>query len=103
MGSRWQDLAGDDAGPDYAARMDAHMAARDDVHGEADLVTELAPPGGRVLDAGCGTGRVAIELARRGMEVVGTDVRLYFTLDSLNVSINSLTAFAPNSWWSVSV
>jgi SAM-dependent methyltransferase len=26
-----------------------------------------------VLDAGCGTGRVAIELARRGLEVVGVD------------------------------
>ena len=27
-----------------------------------------------VLDAGCGTGRVAIELARRGVEVVGVDL-----------------------------
>ena len=27
-----------------------------------------------MLDAGCGTGRVAIELARRGIEVVGVDV-----------------------------
>jgi SAM-dependent methyltransferase len=27
-----------------------------------------------VLDAGCGTGRVAIELARRGMEAVGVDL-----------------------------
>jgi SAM-dependent methyltransferase len=27
----------------------------------------------RVLDAGCGTGRVAIELARRGFSVVGVD------------------------------
>jgi SAM-dependent methyltransferase len=26
-----------------------------------------------VLDAGCGTGRVAIELARRGVDVVGVD------------------------------
>ena len=29
---------------------------------------------GRVLDAGCGTGRVAIELARRGFEVAGVDI-----------------------------
>ena len=28
----------------------------------------------RVLDAGCGTGRVAIELARLGVSVVGVDV-----------------------------
>ncbi len=27
-----------------------------------------------VLDAGCGTGRVAIELARRGIETVGVDL-----------------------------
>jgi SAM-dependent methyltransferase len=27
-----------------------------------------------VLDAGCGTGRVAIELARRGLDVVGVDL-----------------------------
>jgi ubiquinone/menaquinone biosynthesis C-methylase UbiE len=27
-----------------------------------------------VLDAGCGTGRVAIELARRGIEIVGVDI-----------------------------
>ncbi len=43
----------------------------EDVHGEADFVVSLSP--GSVLDAGCGTGRVAIELARRGFEVVGVD------------------------------
>ncbi|MDQ2825668.1 MAG: class I SAM-dependent methyltransferase [Actinomycetota bacterium] len=42
------------------------------VHGEADFVEALAPRS--VLDAGCGTGRVAVELARRGTEVVGVDV-----------------------------
>ena len=42
-----------------------------EVHGEADFVEAFSPT--RVLDAGCGTGRVAIELARRGMEVVGVD------------------------------
>lgn len=43
------------------------------IHGEADLVETLLGEGS-VLDAGCGTGRVAIELARRGLEVVGTDL-----------------------------
>ena len=42
------------------------------MHGEADLITSYAPES--VLDAGCGTGRVAIELARRGVEVVGVDL-----------------------------
>ena len=51
------------------------MAARgESVHGEADLVESLVPAGGSVLDAGCGTGRVAIELARRGYDVVGIDL-----------------------------
>jgi SAM-dependent methyltransferase len=43
-----------------------------DVHGEADFVMRYSPR--TVLDAGCGSGRVAIELARRGVEVVGADV-----------------------------
>ena len=40
------------------------------MHGEATFVEAL---GQSVLDAGCGTGRVAIELARRGCRVVGLD------------------------------
>ena len=43
-----------------------------DMHGEATFVAGLGPA--TVLDAGCGTGRVAIELARRGAEVVGVDL-----------------------------
>ncbi|MFP5319928.1 MAG: class I SAM-dependent methyltransferase [Acidimicrobiia bacterium] len=53
------------------------MQARgENVHGEADFVTslELPRPPASVLDAGCGTGRVAAELARRGLDVVGVDV-----------------------------
>jgi SAM-dependent methyltransferase len=41
------------------------------MHGEANFVEGLGVRS--VLDAGCGTGRVAIELARRGLEVVGLD------------------------------
>jgi SAM-dependent methyltransferase len=41
------------------------------VHGEAALVDSFGP--GSVLDAGCGTGRVAIELSRRGHDVLGVD------------------------------
>ena len=58
-------------GDRYQRRFDELAESGVDVHGEADLVAALAP--GRVLDAGCGTGRVAVELARRGIEVVGVD------------------------------
>ncbi|MEQ1788221.1 MAG: SAM-dependent methyltransferase, partial [Acidimicrobiales bacterium] len=51
-------------GDDYQARFDRLAAAGDDVHGEATFVRAYAPRS--VLDAGCGTGRVAIELARGG-------------------------------------
>lgn len=59
-------------GDDYDRRFRDRAAAGLDVHGEADLVASLAP--WRVLDAGCGTGRVAIELHHRGIDVVGVDV-----------------------------
>lgn len=32
------------------------------------------PPAGPVLDAGCGSGDLAIDLARRGLDVVGVDI-----------------------------
>jgi len=55
----------------YQARFDELVRQGADVHGEADLLASYAPT--LVLDAGCGTGRVAIELWRRGLEVVGVD------------------------------
>lgn len=56
----------------YQERFDTLAAQGVDVHGEAALVRTLAPRA--VLDAGCGTGRVAVELARHGIAVVGVDV-----------------------------
>ena len=58
-------------GADYQRRFDELAASGVDVHGEATFVAAYAPA--TVLDAGCGTGRVAIELARRDIEVVGVD------------------------------
>jgi SAM-dependent methyltransferase len=66
--SRWRDQV--DLS-DYDRRWERMAAAGHNVHGEADLVSRYGPA--RVLDAGCGTGRVAIELARRGVTVVGLD------------------------------
>ncbi len=58
-------------GSSYQARFDALAAEGVDVHGEARLVASYRPA--TVLDAGCGTGRVAAELARLGIEVVGVE------------------------------
>jgi ubiquinone/menaquinone biosynthesis C-methylase UbiE len=58
-------------GDSYQRRFDDLASEGHDVHGEATFVMTLAPS--TVLDAGCGTGRVAIELARRGVVVVGVD------------------------------
>lgn len=59
-------------GAEYDQRWERLAASGEEVHGEADLVERYGPRS--VLDAGCGTGRVAIELDSRGIEVVGTDL-----------------------------
>jgi SAM-dependent methyltransferase len=69
--NRW--LADDrPKGGAYDERWKRMSAEGRNVHGEADFVETLGPRS--VLDAGCGTGRVAIELDRRGIEVVGVDL-----------------------------
>ena len=76
--TRWQEIARRGAGPDYArtyAERFRAMAARgEDIHGEAAFVTGLVDPPARVLDAGCGTGRIAVRLDELGYAVVGADV-----------------------------
>ena len=71
--SRWLEETGGTSGEDYAARFAALAASGRDLHGEARYVDALLPRNGRVLDAGCGTGRVAVELAARGHRVTGVD------------------------------
>ena len=70
--SRWSADAGVQRGADYDTRWDHLAAAGLSVHGEADFICRLEPSS--VLDAGCGTGRVAIELAQRGIDVTGVDL-----------------------------
>ncbi|MFC4949664.1 class I SAM-dependent methyltransferase [Pseudonocardia sp. GCM10023141] len=55
----------------YDERWKQLAAAGENPHGEVDLVMTFAPRS--VLDGGCGTGRVGIELARRGVTVLGVD------------------------------
>lgn len=45
-----------------------------DLHGEARMIDAAVARGSRILDAGCGTGRLAAELARRGHRVTGVDL-----------------------------
>ena len=62
---------------EYHARWAKLEAAGHSTHGEADLIERYVRQGGRppsVLDAGCGMGRVAIELHHRGIEVEGADL-----------------------------
>lgn len=77
-GSTWRDVArrtgGDDYAHRFAATFDARESSGQDVHGEAAFVASLVPSGSSVLDAGCGTGRVAARLASLGYDVAGADI-----------------------------
>ncbi|MFF7987787.1 class I SAM-dependent methyltransferase [Streptomyces sp. NPDC007901] len=72
--SRWHELTGGTSGPSYAARFAAVARSGKDVHGEARFCAALVPAEARVLDAGCGTGRVMIRLAELGYDCVGVDL-----------------------------
>ena len=58
----------------YVQRFRAMAESGKDLHGEARLIDAMAERGARILDAGCGPGRVGGELARLGHRVVGVDV-----------------------------
>lgn len=76
--SRWSELTGGTGGARYAERFAERFAelakSGKDMHGEARFCASRAVEGSRVLDAGCGTGRVAVWLHERGYEVVGVDL-----------------------------
>lgn len=58
----------------YAQRWRRIEASGQDIHGEARLIDAMAARGSRVLDAGCGTGRLGGYLAGVGHRVVGVDL-----------------------------
>lgn len=71
--TRWSQIGGV-SGEEYAARFAELARSGADLHGEASFCAAMLPPGARVLDAGCGTGRVAIRLDELGFSCVGVDV-----------------------------
>ena len=87
-------------GAEYDLPYELREKAGEDVHGEANLVEKLllekANPSEdkrplSILDAGCGTGRMGIELNKRGFDVVGVD------LDA--VMLKQAKAKAPQIGW----
>lgn len=69
---RWSQWRAQTDLQEYFTRWQRLQASGQSTHGEADFIEALHPTS--VLDAGCGMGRVAIELERRGIEVVGVDL-----------------------------
>ena len=72
--TRWSEVSGGiGAATAYQRHFDEMAAKGLDVHGEATFVQSLLPAPARVLDAGCGTGRVATQLTSLGYHCVGVD------------------------------
>ncbi len=74
--SKWIELT--EQNPDhsswYIQRFRDMAEAGNDLDGEARLIDALVPRGARILDAGCGPGRVGAFLHAQGHVVVGVDV-----------------------------
>lgn len=74
--SKWEEITAADPthSPRYIERFRKLAARGEDIVGEARLVDAMLPRGSRVLDAGCGPGRVGGYLHTVGHAVVGVDV-----------------------------
>lgn len=58
----------------FARKWKTLRAQGKDIDGEARLIDAMSERHSRVLDAGCGSGRLGGELAKRGHTVLGVDV-----------------------------
>jgi 2-polyprenyl-3-methyl-5-hydroxy-6-metoxy-1,4-benzoquinol methylase len=73
MATRWVTDNAPGHSQRYIERFRQMAAQGKDLAGEARLVDAMIGRGSRVLDAGCGPGRVGADLAVRGHTVVGVD------------------------------
>lgn len=71
---RWFTDTSEDHSQWYVERFRSMAAEGADLAGEARFMDAIVPPKSRILDAGCGPGRIAGALHERGHEVVGVDV-----------------------------
>lgn len=72
--ARWFDEWTIEQRQEYAGRFRKLAASGQDIDGEARLVDALADRCARILDAGCGSGRMAAYLAAQGHHAVGVDI-----------------------------
>jgi 2-polyprenyl-3-methyl-5-hydroxy-6-metoxy-1,4-benzoquinol methylase len=73
MATRWVTETAPGHSQRYIARFRQMAAEGRDLDGEARFLDAMLSRGSRVLDAGCGPGRVGAALAARGHTVVGVD------------------------------
>lgn len=77
----------------YAQRWDDMVAEGVDIDGEARLADAMAPRSARILDVGCGQGRMGVYLHARGHRVTGVDIDPYL--------IERARESAPEAAWEV--
>lgn len=96
MTQTWKNIvdANPDHSRDYAQRWVDMVADGVDIDGEARLVDAMAPRGARILDVGCGQGRMGIYLHERGHRVTGVDLDPYL--------IERAREACPEASWEVS-
>ena len=72
----WMEVLAENPGHSrwYIERFRTMAAEGHDLHGEARLIDAMVSRGARILDAGCGPGRVGGRLHELGHDVVGIDI-----------------------------